>query len=95
MSPTVAIAGVDGNPQLHGRRQIELRDPPAHRGRGAERPRRVIRLGQRRAEDSQHGVADELVQRAFLGEHRFGQLAEALVQQLAPRPSASSARPGW
>ena len=42
----------------------------------------MIGLSQRRTEDRQHGVADELVQRAFFGEDRFGHLAETLIQEV-------------
>ena len=42
----------------------------------------MIGLSQRRTEDRQHGIADELVQRAFFGKDRFGHLAEALVQEM-------------
>ena len=94
MSPTVAI------PELMAIRSSTggVRSSAAIRRRIAsaarERPRRVIGLSQRRAEHRQHGVADELVQRAFFGEDRVGHLAEALVQELRDRPTAPCAPRG-
>ena len=69
-----------------GPRVVDLRLPGVHRRRRRDRPVRVVRLRERRAEHGHHRVADELHDRALLAEdglvHR-GPVRVQLPGQLA------------
>jgi hypothetical protein len=80
------LAGVHGGPEVDVQpfiRRVQVRDRPSHRKRGAHGALGVVLVRGRRAEQRDHGVADELLHRAA---EVLQFRADAGVVRREPRP---------